>query len=95
MDAQVPVAATPVTAATTPASSVLQSDPNINHALQETANIQTTPIRGYLDQTVVPVLLDGMAELSRVRPPNPVEWLATYMIRNNPQKMCSNVAEGK
>ncbi len=43
----------------------------------------------------MPVLLDGMAELSRVRPTNPVEWLATYMLKNNPQNLSSSVAERK
>ena len=44
------------------------------------------PIRAYLDQTVVPILLDGMSELVKERPPNPVEWLAQYLIKNDPQK---------
>lgn len=44
------------------------------------------PIRAYLDQTVVPILLDGMSELVKERPPNPVEWLASYLLKNDPQK---------
>ncbi|KAG5180850.1 hypothetical protein JKP88DRAFT_263797 [Tribonema minus] len=55
-------------------------------ALQERLNMQTLPIRAYLDQTVVPILLDGMAALAKERPPNPVEWLASYLLRNNPQR---------
>ncbi len=77
------------------AASGLQSDPNANQLLQETVNAHTMPIRGYLDQTVVPVLLDGMAELSRVRPQNPVEWLATYLLKHNPQNTASTVSERK
>ena len=48
-------------------------------------NLQALPIRAYLDQTVVPILLDGMSALVKERPPNPIEWLAAYLIRNNPQ----------
>lgn len=44
------------------------------------------PIRAYLDQTVVPILLDGMSELVKERPANPVEWLAAYLLKNDPQK---------
>eukprot|EP00970_Alexandrium_tamarense_P013225 scaffold3283_cov103-Alexandrium_tamarense.AAC.29 len=44
------------------------------------------PIRAYLDQTVVPILLDGLSALVKERPANPVEWLAGYLIRNDPQK---------
>lgn len=54
-------------------------------AVQDRMNLQSLPIRAYLDQTVVPVLLDGMSALVKERPPNPVEWLAAYLIKNNPQ----------
>jgi protein dpy-30 len=52
---------------------------------QEKLNLQALPIRAYLDQTVVPLLLDGMSALVKERPPNPVEWLATYLLKHNPQ----------
>ena len=44
----------------------------INQAeeLQATMNLQALPIRAYLDQTVVPILLDGMSALVKERPPN-------------------------
>ena len=44
--------------------------------------MQSLPIRSYLDQTVVPVLLQGLSELAKERPPNPVEWLGNYLLRN-------------
>mmetsp|Transcript_4154 Transcript_4154/g.13654 ORF Transcript_4154/g.13654 Transcript_4154/m.13654 type:complete len:130 (-) Transcript_4154:3094-3483(-) len=44
------------------------------------------PIRTYLDQTVVPILLDGMAELVKVRPQDPVKWLSEYLDDNNPNE---------
>eukprot|EP00520_Triparma_pacifica_P002911 CAMPEP_0118666824 /NCGR_PEP_ID=MMETSP0785-20121206/19434_1 /TAXON_ID=91992 /ORGANISM="Bolidomonas pacifica, Strain CCMP 1866" /LENGTH=104 /DNA_ID=CAMNT_0006561187 /DNA_START=8 /DNA_END=322 /DNA_ORIENTATION=+ len=53
--------------------------------VQNKMNLQALPIRAYLDQTVVPILLDGMSALVKERPPNPIEWLAAYLIRNNPQ----------
>ncbi len=52
---------------------------------QEKLNLQALPIRSYLDQTVVPLLLDGMSALVKERPPNPVEWLANYLLKHNPQ----------
>ncbi|EGD78753.1 hypothetical protein PTSG_01731 [Salpingoeca rosetta] len=39
------------------------------------------PTRDYLDQTVVPVLLEGLAALAQERPPNPVEWLGTFLLK--------------
>lgn len=53
--------------------------------VQQKINAQTLPIRSYLDQTVVPILLSGMSALVKERPPNPIEWLAAYLIKNNPQ----------
>jgi len=48
------------------------------------------PIRTYLDQTVVPILLDGMSELVKVRPEDPIAWFSDYLRDNNP-----NVPAGK
>jgi len=47
------------------------------------SNLQSLPIRSYLDQTVVPVLLQGLAELAKERPSNPVEWLGNYLLKNS------------
>ncbi len=85
-------------------------------------DLNSLPIRSYLDQTVVPLLLQGMAQLVFVhrvsaancffflfrpparslplcrpasappalrrkeRPANPVEWLGTFLLRNDPAK---------
>jgi protein dpy-30 len=40
------------------------------------------PIRAYLDQTVVPVLLQGMAELAKEKPENPIEYLAHFLLKH-------------
>ena len=54
--------------------------------VQSKMNLQTAPIRTYLDSTVVPVLLQGLSALVKERPPNPTEYLATYLLQNNPDK---------
>ena len=54
-------------------------------------NLQAMPIRAYLDNTVVPVLLQGMSALVKERPDTcPVEWLAHWMLRNNPNNSKSS-----
>jgi protein dpy-30 len=68
--------------------------------VQNTMNLQALPIRSYLDQSVVPILLQGLSALVKERfevdfvkcvfsftdrPPNPVEYLAYYLLKNNPQ----------
>ena len=41
-------------------------------------NINNLPIRAYLDQTVVPLVLQGMAEVAKERPENPIKYLADF-----------------
>jgi protein dpy-30 len=40
---------------------------NAAKAVQEKMNVQSLPIRAYLDQTVVPILLQGMSQLVKER----------------------------
>eukprot|EP00954_Amorphochlora_amoebiformis_P010663 832192-Amorphochlora_amoeboformis.AAC.1 len=47
------------------------------------SNVKTLP--QYLDQTVTPILLKGMSELVNVRPEDPIEWLAAWLVNNNPR----------
>jgi hypothetical protein len=48
------------------------------------SNKNTLPIRAYLDQNVVPILLQALSQLVKERPDgDPVEWLAHYLLRNN------------
>lgn len=53
-------------------------------AVQQKMNMHSLPIRAYLDQTVVPLLLQGMSALVKERPANPVEYLAQFLLKNNP-----------
>ena len=46
------------------------------------AELQTLPARQYLDNTVLPLLQSGMEQLVQERPPNPVDWMATFLLNN-------------
>ncbi|VDN53666.1 unnamed protein product [Dracunculus medinensis] len=37
--------------------------------------------RQYLDQTVVPILLQALGALAKERPPNPIEFVANYLMK--------------
>ena len=39
---------------------------------------------GWRQTRVVPILLQGMQALVKERPNNPVEFLAAYLLKNNP-----------
>ena len=54
--------------------------------LHSTLNAQSAPVRQYLEAAVVPTLMQGLQALVKERPDNPVEFLAHYLLTNNPQK---------
>lgn len=39
-----------------------------------------------LDRVVVPILMHGMQQLIKERPDDPIEWIANYLLKNNPRK---------
>jgi len=45
-------------------------------------DLKQLPVRAYLDETVVPLLLKGMSQLVKERPDDPIEWLAQYLLKN-------------
>eukprot|EP01023_Acetabularia_acetabulum_P019576 TRINITY_DN1999_c0_g1_i2.p3 TRINITY_DN1999_c0_g1~~TRINITY_DN1999_c0_g1_i2.p3 ORF type:complete len:191 (-),score=41.96 TRINITY_DN1999_c0_g1_i2:296-868(-) len=47
-------------------------------------NKNNLPIRQYLEQTVVPILLQGMQALVKERPEKPVQFLAAYLVKHDP-----------
>ena len=49
----------------------------------------TGPVRTYLDNTVVPILLQAMSALVKERPEDPIDYVAQYLIQNNPKNATS------
>ncbi|KAI7819504.1 Dpy-30 motif-domain-containing protein [Gamsiella multidivaricata] len=47
------------------------------------AELTAMPIRPYLDQTVLPVLLEGMKQLAKERPQNPLEYLGHFLLNHS------------
>ena len=48
-------------------------------------NIEQTA-KEYLEDQVVHVLMEALNACCRVRPENPVDFIASYLLRNNPHK---------
>ncbi|EFX79530.1 hypothetical protein DAPPUDRAFT_304485 [Daphnia pulex] len=42
---------------------------------------QTMPTRQYLDQAVVPVVLQAMSAVAKERPADPLEFIANYLLK--------------
>ena len=57
-------------------------------AIQSAKNtLETIPIRSYLDQTVVPLVLQALSALTqaKTKPENPIEYVADYLLKHNPE----------
>lgn len=48
-------------------------------------DLQSLPTRQYLDQTVVPILLQALSTLAKERPSDPIDYLANYLLKNKNQ----------
>ncbi|KAL2911304.1 COMPASS (complex proteins associated with Set1p) component [Polyrhizophydium stewartii] len=55
-------------------------------AASDRSNPQSLPLRSYLDQTVIPTLVEGLKIIARERPPNPTEFLGVYLLKNSAEK---------
>ncbi|KAK2878932.1 hypothetical protein Q8A67_019723 [Cirrhinus molitorella] len=46
---------------------------------------QSEPLRNYLMRDVMPILTQGLIECCRIRPEDPIDFLAEYLLQNNPE----------
>nr|CAD7573970.1 unnamed protein product [Timema californicum] len=52
---------------------------------EELLAVQGTPLRHYLMRYIFPVLTKGLMEVAKVRPSDPVDYLAEFLFRENPE----------
>ena len=52
---------------------------------QEALELAATPLRTYLMKHVMPTLTQGLLEVCKSRPEDPVDFLAEYLFKVNPQ----------
>ena len=45
-------------------------------------DLHSLSTRQYLDATVVPILSHGLSELTKERPPEPIKFLAEFLLKN-------------
>ncbi|KAG1972890.1 adenylate kinase 7 isoform X3 [Pimephales promelas] len=46
---------------------------------------QSVPLRNYLMRDVMPTLTQGLIQCSTIRPDDPIDFLAEYLLKNNPE----------
>merc|ERR1719316_796384 len=59
--------------------------PLVNGAEMTLEELRALPVKEYLYRTVLPALLPGLQVITRDRPPDPVLWLALYLLRHPKQ----------
>lgn len=57
-----------------------------NETKSAAGNVNNLPIRAYLDKTVIPLVLQGMAEVAKERPENPIKYLADFLMKHSNDK---------
>ncbi|CAF0746639.1 unnamed protein product [Adineta steineri] len=68
---------------TTSADTTKENNTNSQQSGEKTkTDLSTLPTRAYLDQTVVPILLQAMSQLAKERPAKPISFLAEYLLNH-------------
>lgn len=66
--------------------------------LKKRTDLSSIPTKQYIDQTVAPILLEGLKALAKERPPDPIGYLADYLVRhksNNGEPIREEPAESE
>jgi len=50
----------------------------------ELLEVRSIPLRNYLMANVIPTLTEGLIEVCKLKPEDPVDYLAEYLFKNNP-----------
>ena len=51
---------------------------------RELLEVRSIPLRNYLMQNVIPTLTEGLIEVCKLKPDDPVDYLAEWLYKNNP-----------
>ena len=46
------------------------------------ADVQAYPTTAYFNQTVIPIIIEGLSLVARERPTKPIEYLAAFLMKN-------------
>ena len=57
---------------------------NLCDTIPESIPLRSLPRQDYLRKTVVPILLESLSLIIKERPEDPIESLAMYLVKNNP-----------
>lgn len=50
--------------------------------IRKRTDLSSIPTKQYIDQTVAPILLEGLKALAKERPSDPIQYLADYLLKH-------------
>jgi protein dpy-30 len=53
---------------------------------QTKVNVNALPSKAYLEATIVPTVMRALHEVAHARPDNPLEFVAYYILKHNPNR---------
>ena len=53
---------------------------------QAPLNVNNLPTKHYLEQAITPTVMKALTECARARPENPLEFVAYYILKHNPDR---------
>ena len=72
-------------------------DPEVGRQAEMTAmtkqapvSVNNLPTKAYLEQAITPTVMKALSEVCRARPDNPIEFVAYYILKHNPNRRLKN-----
>ena len=57
---------------------------------QAPVSVNNLPTKQYLENTISPTVLKALSEVAKARPDNPLEFVAYYILKHNPNRELKN-----
>lgn len=53
---------------------------------QSKINVNALPTKAYLEATIIPTVMKALTDVCEARPDNPLEFVAYYLLKHNPNR---------
>ena len=57
---------------------------------QAPVSVNNLPTKAYLEQAITPTVMKALSEACKARPDNPIEFVAYYILKHNPNRELKN-----
>ena len=57
---------------------------------QSPVSVNNLPTKAYLENAITPTVMKALSEVCKARPDNPIEFVAYYVLKHNPNRELKN-----